>query len=203
MSQNLAKKASCHQFWPVLLLEAFQVTLHFSTLSSTQTFFAGRSARFPTINPIKIYYAPQNIRKSCLLRLTWLNFVWRCLDSDWLAKEWNKVFRGVSLARAPYSCHSSESGFMWFKWHIWIMHLDKNFNTYVIYKGWYMTHSFTVNALYDTHFMQRPAAKITHINAHLGIWPHRRTKGVEQCYQKALKGFVENKRQSGLLSVIS
>ena len=47
-----------------------------------------------------------------------------------------------------------------------------------------MTRSFTVNALtkYDTHFMQRPAAKITNINAHLGIWPHRLTKGVEQCY---------------------
>ena len=80
----------------------------------------------------------------------------------------------------------------------YLNHLDKNFNTiafitpslaaimYMLARSqrsknwnhrsftrdaWYMTHSFTVNALtkYDTHFMQRPAAKITHINAHLGI----------------------------------
>ena len=114
-----------------------------SFLKSCRNVFAGQSRAFPTINPIKIYYArqlghrknrknrknDQKFGNSCLLGLTWLSFVFNAsVVIDWPKNKTRCFFRLSTISVLTYSRHLSGTRLLC-RSNAMLNHLGKHLNT--------------------------------------------------------------------------
>ena len=119
-----------------MLLKAFQVALHFSSL--VETFLPARVERFQLLTQSKFTMPvswdidrknDQKFGNSCLLRLTWLSFVFNAsVVTDWPKNKTRCFFRLSTISVLTYSRHLSGIQLLC-RSNAMLNHLGKHLNT--------------------------------------------------------------------------